>query len=537
MGAAAAASLATALLIAIGTIGCGGTVVSGPAGSLEPQTQAASNLPPAAPSPIATPSNAATPSPTPRPLVPLVPVVSFWSTQRTISRADLAFLVSGTGVTVRPAHARVILAAQDAAALATTLGVTIGASVQTATPADVRAAVRGSANTIGVLRADDVTPDVRALAVGDVALFGSGRLQDLSAWPLNVPSDSPSTFDPGSAWVLAAGGDVNLERNVYLYAVIKKRGPYYPWSGGYAVIKSRVCCGFEKNLLAVGRRTGGAGAFRTLLRNADLTLVNLEGPAPNDHVYHDDGLSFSFDPGLLAGLANSGIDGVSLANNHIRNAGSQGVLETCANLDKVGIKHAGAGADPAAASKPALFAAGGLLVAFLAYDALQAGNFATSARPGAAPFKVSRVVADIKAARAAGAEFVIVMPHWGAEYSNYVSPQQRRDAAALVAAGADVILGSHSHFTGAIGAIDRPSGGPAFVAYSLGDLLFDLNYSESTQEGVLADLTYVGKRLVQVDLHPTLMVDHSQPNLLVPAGDGKLILDRIRLASSRTLHW
>jgi hypothetical protein len=75
------------------------------------------------------------------------------------------------------------------------------------------------------------------------------------------------------------------------------------------------------------------------------------------------------------------------------------------------------------------------------------------------------------------------------------------------------------------------------VAYSLGDLLFDLNYSEATQEGVVADLTYAGKRLVQVDLHPTLMVDHSQVNLLDPAGDGKLVLNRIRLASSKTLHW
>ena len=540
----AVASLATAALIAIGTVSCGsGASAASPVGpgsaasiasaQASPGVQAAS---PSPTQPLPSPPTLG-PSPTPRPTVPLVPVVSFWSTQRTITRADLALLVSGAGASVRPAHAKVVLAAQDAAALAATLGVTIGASVQTASPGDVKAAVRGSASTIGVVRADDVTPDVRALRVGDVSLFGSGRVVDLRAWPLDVPADSPSTFDPTAAWVVAAGGDVNLERNVYYYAVGKKRGPNYPWAGGYAVIKSHVCCGFEKNLLAVGRRTGGAGAFTTLLKSADLTLVNLEGPAPNNFVYHDDGLSFSFDPALLVGLANAGIDGVSLANNHIRNAGSQGVLDTCVNLDKVGIKHAGAGANPAAASAPAWFNAGHRLVAFLAYDSLQAGNFAAAGTPGAAKFTVARAVADIKAARAAGADFVIVMPHWGAEYSEYVAPQQRRDAAALVAAGADLILGSHSHFTGPIEAIARPTGGPAFVAYSLGDLLFDLNYSESTQEGVVTDLTYVGNRLVQVDLHPTLMVDHSQANLLDPAGDGRRVLDRIRVASARTLHW
>ena len=87
-------------------------------------------------------------------------------------------------------------------------------------------------------------------------------------------------------------------------------------------------------------------------------------------------------------------------------------------------------------------------MAFLAFDALQPSNFATASRAGAAPFNLAAAEADIKAARAAGADFVIVMPHWGAEYSEYVSPEQRRDAAALVAAGADLILGSHSHFTG-----------------------------------------------------------------------------------------
>jgi poly-gamma-glutamate synthesis protein (capsule biosynthesis protein) len=470
-------------------------------------------------------------------MVPLVPVVSFWSTRTAISVTDLALLLSGSKPAVGPAYSRVVVAAPDAAALATTLRVSLGASVQTASPDDVKAAVRTSAGTIGVIRADDVTPDVRALGVGDISLFGSGRMKHLDAWPLEVPSNSPSTFDPQAAWVLDAGGDINLERHVYVYAVQKKRGPDYPWAGGYAIVKSQVCCGFGKNLLAVGRRTGDAGAFTSLLKGADLTLANLEGPAPNDYVYHEDGLTFSFDPALLVGLADAGIDGVGLANNHIRNAGSQGVLDTCVNLDKVGIQHAGAGANLTAASTPAWFTAGGLRVAFLAFDALQPSNFVTASRAGAAPFDLAAAVADIKAARAAGADFVIVMPHWGAEYSEYVSPEQRRDAAALVAAGADLILGSHSHFTGAIEAIDRPSGGPAFVDYSLGDLLFDLNYSEATQEGAVADLTYVGTRLVQVDLHPTLMVDHSQVNLLDPAGDGRAVLNRIRLASARTLHW
>jgi poly-gamma-glutamate capsule biosynthesis protein CapA/YwtB (metallophosphatase superfamily) len=495
--------------------------------------------------PAATPEPTASPSPTPLPFVrpaqtrvPVVPIVGFWSTRRSIGLAEVARLVAGNFGAIRPTPIRVLIAQTDAQALGQSLGVTIGAPVEIATAADVKAAVRGSTTTLGIVRADDVTPDVRALAVGNVSLFGSGRVESLNDWPLTVSSTTPSAFDPQKAWTLAAGGDVNFERNVYVYAIKRKLGPDYPWAGGYAEIKRHYCCGFQKNLLVQGRRLGSSGALRDVLRQADLALVNLEGPAPNDYVYHDDGLTFSFDPRLLVGLRDAGIDGVSMANNHLRNAGDQGVLDTMANLDKAGVKHAGAGSRLSNAARPAWFVAGGMLVAFLAYDQLQAGNFATNSRPGAAPYKISSILSDIRAVRAAGAEFVVVMPHWGAEYSLYVSRQQRRDSASMVAAGADVVLGSHSHFTGAIETIDRAGDlGPAFVDYSLGDLLFDLNYSEETQEGVVANLTYVGRRLVQIDLLPTMMVDHSQVNLMNPAGDGQVVLNRLRSASKTTFHW
>jgi poly-gamma-glutamate capsule biosynthesis protein CapA/YwtB (metallophosphatase superfamily) len=530
-------ALAGAWLIALGAsvLACSSAVEPAATPTSAATLEAAASTPAPTPPPSPTPLSIVRPTRTP---VPLVPIVGFWSTRRSVGLAEVARLVAGNFGAIRPAPVRVLIANTDAQALGQSLGVTIGAHVEIASAADVEAAVRASNTTLGIVRADDVTPDVRALAVGNVSLFGSGRVETLYDWPLTVSSTTPSSFDPQKAWTLAAGGDVNFERNVYVYAVKRKLGPDYPWTGGYAAIKRHYCCGFEKNLLVQGRRLGSAGAFRDVMREADLALVNLEGPAPNNFTYHDDGLTFSFDPALLVGLRDAGIDGVSMANNHLRNAGDQGVLDTMANLDKVGVKHAGAGSRLSNAARPAWFVAGGMLIAFLAYDQLQAGNFATNSRPGAAPYKISSILSDIRAVRAAGADFVVVMPHWGAEYSLYVSAQQRRDAASMVAAGADVILGSHSHYTGAIEAINRSDDlGPAFVDYSLGDLLFDLNYSEATQEGVVANLTYVGRKLVQIDLLPTMMVDHSQVNLMDPAGDGQVVLNRIRSASKATFHW
>jgi poly-gamma-glutamate synthesis protein (capsule biosynthesis protein) len=120
----------------------------------------------------------------------------------------------------------------------------------------------------------------------------------------------------------------------------------------------------------------------------------------------------------------------------------------------------------------------------------------------------------------------VVVPHWGQEYTDAVTDEHRRIALRLLAAGADVILGSHSHWAGPIGFVDR-----RLVVYSMGDLVFDLEHDERTQQGIIVELTFAGPRLVQVELHPTLILDDSQPNLLEPDGGGLALLDAIARAS------
>ena len=286
----------------------------------------------------------------------------------------------------------------------------------------------------------------------------------------------------------------------------------------------------------MARVTSDPGAVSRVFTQADLAIANLEGSAPNDFVYRPASLLFTFDPALLAGLRDAGIDAVSLANNHIRNGGNQGVIQTCANLDLEGVAHAGAGANLAAARAPVWLRAAGLKVAFLAYSDVGRTNFAGTDTPGAAPLDPASVIDDIHSARAAGADIVIVMPHWGEEYSYYLGSAQKQDAADFVAAGADLVLGSHSHWVGAIQSIDRPQG-PAFVDYSLGDLLFDLGHDIPSQEAVILTLTFSGTRLVQVSLDPTVMVDGAQVALLDPAADGHRVLEAIRKASRGLVGW
>ena len=77
--------------------------------------------------------------------------------------------------------------------------------------------------------------------------------------------------------------------------------------------------------------------MRHLIESADIAIANFENPAPNVFRYHTSGTVFSADPKLIDGLANAGIDWVGIANNHIRDAGGDGILQTIANLKKYGI--------------------------------------------------------------------------------------------------------------------------------------------------------------------------------------------------------
>ena len=144
-----------------------------------------------------------------------------------------------------------------------------------------------------------------------------------------------------------------LDREVHRQAVTLGKGADHPWDLGYAAITGRTCCNVSGgNDISTANR-GPRGAVRALLSSADVALVNHEGPAPDTATYHPSGFTFTFDPSLLPGLRDAGIDIVSLANNHIRNAGSEGVLQTMRNLRRAGIRHVGAGRDDRSARSAA----------------------------------------------------------------------------------------------------------------------------------------------------------------------------------------
>jgi poly-gamma-glutamate synthesis protein (capsule biosynthesis protein) len=261
-------------------------------------------------------------------------------------------------------------------------------------------------------------------------------------------------------------------------------------------------------------------------------MANFENPAPNRFRFHTSGTVFTADPTIIDGLVDAGIDYVGLANNHIGDAGDQGILQTIQNLRKRGLAYSGAGKDLTSARRAALLEANGTTVAILAYDAIAKAYFAATGEPGSSQLALHRVEADIERARERGADVVIVFPHWGVEYDYSPFGNQQQLARDIIDAGADMIIGNHAHYAAAM---EVYKGKP--IWYALGNFVFDQTWSEPTMEGITLELTFHGADLRQIRMRPHIILDKAQPNFLDPAGDGRVVMGAIYDASRGLLPY
>ncbi|MFJ5775601.1 CapA family protein [Streptomyces sp. NPDC093094] len=223
---------------------------------------------------------------------------------------------------------------------------------------------------------------------------------------------------------------------------------------------------------------GGTGYdFRPMLAGvqpvvsrADLALCHMET------VYGADGdysgyPAFKSPPEVARALAATGYDGCSTASNHSLDDGADGIRRTLDALDRAGVRHAGTARTEGEARTVTLLRAGGADVAHLSYTYDTNGYPLPDGQPWAVNLiDERRIVADARAARAAGAEVVVVSVHWGTEWQDEPDEQQLRLARALTASRTggrpdiDLILGTHAHVPQAY---EKVNG--TWVIYGMGD--------------------------------------------------------------------
>lgn len=94
------------------------------------------------------------------------------------------------------------------------------------------------------------------------------------------------------------------------------------------------------------------------------------------------------------------------------------------------------------------------------------------------------------------------------------------------AAGCDQILAGGLHVSGAV--YLRPGDkGARLIDTGPGNFEYGQDWSQDTQEGVIVELTFRATTLVNVRLHPYVMILAARAALLDPQGDGHYVLRRI----------
>jgi poly-gamma-glutamate capsule biosynthesis protein CapA/YwtB (metallophosphatase superfamily) len=273
------------------------------------------------------------------------------------------------------------------------------------------------------------------------------------------------------------------------------------------------------------------------LTGADLTVGNLESTLSNDGQPRQGGDSFAAPPDVAAGLADLGVDAVSLANNHTGDFGEGALLDTLRVLRGSQLAAFGAGADLAEASRPVVLERAGVRFGFVGFNAIGETPRASADSPGALSIRMPPRTGPLNEADLAHVErlvrqlkqrvdVVVVIPHWGAQYTHVPVPEQSFVARRLVAAGADLVAGGHPHW---VQGLERA--GDAVVAHSLGNLVFDMDSAEQTMQGVTLTATFWGERLVGVELAPYRMNARFAPRLMGGAA-AQSVLDDVWAAST-----
>jgi len=286
-------------------------------------------------------------------------------------------------------------------------------------------------------------------------------------------------------------------------------------------------------LQAIGDYTAPFQPLHDILAGADITAGTLDATVSDAGTPWGCVETFSLaGPAAFAeGLRYAGYDVLSHAANHIKDCGQDGCgndafFQTHANLRAVGIEPVGVGADVAAARRPVVVARNGVRFAFLAYDDIAPEYQADAVTPGSAPMDPLTVDEDIAAARGV-ADVVIIIPNWGIEYTIDPSERQREFARAAAAGGADLVVGNHPHWVQAYELIEK-----TFVAYALGNFVFDQDWSLETQQGALLEVTFAGARHTATRYMPVHIYDEYQPRL-ADGAEAAEILQRIETASAQ----
>jgi len=396
----------------------------------------------------------------------------------------------------------------------------LGAAETFATYEALLAAMTMGSGAWAFVPIEEVGPTVTAIAIGEIDLVrGRG---DPREWPFVDALTLVALTEEGrmAAAALAAEHSAPLPEPVTVIA-----------TGD--ILQSRCS-------LTQIRATGDWGAalrgpVGDYLASADLTLGSVDGSIQDiaEPLGCFDHINLSSPPEVIEALTLSGFDEVTVATNHVFDCGAEACgpdafLRTIELLEEAGIAVVGGGENLEAALAPAIFTVGETTFGILGFDDVAAWAFEAEAdSPGTAPLDddyteenasggpayfqpasqlgLERFRARI-AALAEEVDVVVVQVQTGTEDTHDPSPRSIKALRAAVEAGAALVVGNQAHHVQAV-----EPGAEAFIAYALGNFIYDQTRLEGHMQGYLLEATFWGERLANLRLVPYVIEDMYRP--------------------------
>lgn len=277
--------------------------------------------------------------------------------------------------------------------------------------------------------------------------------QYVSPTPTLAPSTQPIT--------ILFTGDVMLGRSVN-QNIIKNQNPSWP---------------FEY--------------VKDVMLSADITYINLENPLVSNCPTTGTGMKFCGQLDNVKGLLSAGVDVASLANNHTTNYGHEGLQETVQVLSDNGINVVGL-------DGPVVISRSDTKFSFVSFN--DVGRL-----PGISQADSQNIQAQILDAKAQS-DYVTATFHWGEEYQATPNTRQVSLAHEAIDYGADLIIGAHPHWVQTKEVYQGKT-----IYYSLGNFVFDQEWSPNTKKGLVVKATFSGSTLIGFDELPVLIQNYGQP--------------------------
>ena len=229
-----------------------------------------------------------------------------------------------------------------------------------------------------------------------------------------------------------------------------------------------------------------------ILKSTNFNFANLESPiAPKQPIVGGHTMVFAAPKNYLQGLKDYNFGILNLANNHSFDQGLAGIDATKKALDDLGISHEGTGDNLDEAWMPAVVTANNIKICFVGASYASANDGGKTTNNYVARMEdVVHLKSAIIQARLE-CDFVVVTMHGGIEYTRTPNKTQTNFAHAAIDDGADIIIGAHPHW---VQTIEKYNG--RWIFYSLGNFIFDQNFSVDTKEGLTLKVT-ISKNVAQ----------------------------------------